>query len=61
MEERKNTKKGLTKKNIKLQYWNDRMLIEVEGYVKSIEHQLKKHVEYDGMNENEVNPNGKHQ
>jgi hypothetical protein len=36
------------------------MLIEINGYAKLTEHQLEKYMEYDGMNENEVNPNGKH-
>jgi hypothetical protein len=37
------------------------MLIEIKGHVKPAKHQLKKHMEYDGMNEDEVNPSGKHQ
>ncbi len=61
VEERTNTKNGITKKHVKLQFWNDQMLIEIKRYAKSIEHQLEEHIEYDGMNENEVNPNGKHQ
>ncbi len=36
------------------------MLIEIKGYTKPIEHQLEEHMEYDGMNEDKVNPNGKH-
>jgi hypothetical protein len=31
------------------------------GYAKPTEHQLEENKEYDGMNEDEVNPNGKHQ
>jgi hypothetical protein len=37
------------------------MLIEIKGYTKPIEHQFKKHMGYDGMNEDKVNPNGIHQ
>jgi len=37
------------------------MLIDIKGYAKPTEHQLKEHMEYDGMNKDEVNPNGKHQ
>jgi hypothetical protein len=37
------------------------MLIEIKGYVKFVKHQLEQHMEYDGMNEDKVNPNGKHQ
>jgi hypothetical protein len=36
------------------------MLIKIKGYVKPIEHELEEHIEYDGTNEYEVNPNGKH-
>jgi hypothetical protein len=32
------------------------MLIEIKGYAKPT-----KHMEYDGMKKDEVNPNGKHQ
>jgi hypothetical protein len=53
--------KGNNKKNAKLQYWKDRMLIEIKRYAKLTEYQLEKHMEYDGMNKDEVNPNGKHQ
>ncbi len=49
------------KKIAKLQYWKDCMLIKINGYVKHVEHQLKEHMEYDGVNEDEVNPNGIHQ
>jgi hypothetical protein len=49
------------KKIAKLQYWKDCMLIKIKGYVKHVEHQLKEHMEYDGVNEDEVNPNGIHQ
>jgi len=48
------------KKNAKLQYWKDHMLIEIKD-AKPIKHQLEKHMKYDGMNKDEVNPNGKHQ
>jgi hypothetical protein len=37
------------------------MLIEIKGYAKPTKHQLEKHTEYDGMNKNDVNPNGRHQ
>jgi hypothetical protein len=37
MEERTNTKKGITKKHAKLQYRKDQMLIEIKGYPKPIE------------------------
>jgi hypothetical protein len=37
------------------------MLIKIKGYAKPTKHQLEKHMEYDGMNEDEANPNGKHQ
>jgi hypothetical protein len=37
------------------------MLIEIKGYAKFVKHQLEKHMEYDGMNEDKINPNGKHQ
>ncbi len=36
-------------------------VIKIKGYAKPIEHQFKKHIEYDRINENKVNPNGKHQ
>jgi hypothetical protein len=41
MEERTNTKNGIIKKHVKLQYQKDRMLIEIKGYAKPIKHQLK--------------------
>jgi hypothetical protein len=34
------------------------MVIEIKGYTKLVKHQLKKHMEYDGMNEDELNPSG---
>ncbi len=37
------------------------MLIKINGYAKFIENQLERHTEYDGMNKNKVNLNGKHQ
>jgi hypothetical protein len=40
MEERTNTKRGITKKYAKLQYQKDWMLIKMKGYVKPIKHQL---------------------
>jgi hypothetical protein len=40
MEERTNTKNGITKKHIKLQYGKDLMLIEIKGYAKLVKHQL---------------------
>jgi hypothetical protein len=58
VKERKNTKKGITKKHVKLQYGKDWMLIKIKGYAKLAKHQLKKHMEYDGMNKDELNPNG---
>ncbi len=36
------------------------MLINIKGYAKPPKHQLEQHMEYDGMNKDEVNPNGKH-
>jgi hypothetical protein len=60
MEERTNTKKGITKKNVKLQEWKDHMLINIKGYAKLAKHLLEEHMEYDGTNKDEVNPNGKH-
>jgi hypothetical protein len=36
------------------------MLIEIKG-VKPTKHELDAHMKYDGMNKDEVNPNGKHQ
>jgi hypothetical protein len=45
------------KKNAKLQYWKDQMLIEIKGYVNPIDHQPEENMENDGMNENEINPN----
>jgi len=38
MEERTNTKKGITKKNAKLQYWKYQMLIKIKGYAIHVEH-----------------------
>jgi hypothetical protein len=35
------------------------MLNEKKGYAKPIERQFKEHMEYDGMNEDAINPNGK--
>jgi hypothetical protein len=61
MKERTNTKKGITKKHVKLQYGKDWMVIKIKGNAKLIKHQLEKHMEYDGMNEDELNPSGKHQ
>jgi hypothetical protein len=37
------------------------MLIEIKGYAKLAEHQFEEYTKYDGMNKDEVNPNGKHQ
>jgi hypothetical protein len=51
MEERTNTKNGITKKHAKMQYWKDQMLIKIKGYAKLVEHQFEKHMEYDDMNE----------
>jgi hypothetical protein len=36
------------------------MVINKKGYAKPAKHQLEEHMEYDGMNKDEVNPNGKH-
>jgi hypothetical protein len=47
---------GITKKHAKLQYWKDQMLIEIKG-AKPTKHQLEEHMKYDGMKEDEVNPN----
>jgi hypothetical protein len=58
---KENTKKGITKKHVKLQYRGDYMLIKIKGYTKPIKYQLKEHIKYDGMNKDKVNPNGKHQ
>jgi hypothetical protein len=30
------------------------MLIEIKGYAKPIKHQLEKHMEYDGINKDEI-------
>ncbi len=60
MEKKTYQKWNLKKKN-KLQYQKGRMLIEIKGHVKPAKHQFKKNMEYDGMNEDEINPNGKHQ
>jgi hypothetical protein len=37
------------------------MLIKIKGYAKLTTHQLKVHMEYDGKNQNVVNPNGNHE
>jgi hypothetical protein len=36
-------------------------LSKIKGNAKLVKHQLEKHMEYDGMNEDELNPSGKHQ
>jgi hypothetical protein len=46
------------KKNVKLQYGKDWMVIEIKGYAKLVKHQLKKHMQYDGTNKDDLNPNG---
>jgi hypothetical protein len=61
MKGRTNAKKIITKKHAKLQYWKDRMLIKIKGYAKPTKHQLENHMEYDDMNKDDVNPNGKQQ
>jgi len=61
VEEKTNTKRGITKKHAKLQYQKDRMLIKINKYAKLTRHQLEKHMEYDGMKKDKVNPNEKHQ
>jgi hypothetical protein len=37
------------------------MLIKIKGYAKPTKHQLENHMEYDDMNKDDVNPNGKQQ
>jgi len=37
------------------------MIIKIKGYAKFIEIQLERHMEYDGVNEDKINLNGKHQ
>ncbi len=49
-----------TKKHAKVQYWKDQMLIEILKYAKFVEYQLEEHMEYDDMNKDKINPNGKH-
>jgi hypothetical protein len=61
VKERTNTKKGIIRKHAKLQYWKDQMLIKIKKYAKLTKHQLKEHMEYDGMNKDEIKPNEKHQ
>ncbi len=61
MEEKTNIKKEITKKHAKLQYSQDQMLIKMKEYAKSVKHQLEEHMEYDGMNKEKINSNGKHQ
>jgi len=36
-------------------------VIKIKGYVKLVEHQFEEHMEYDGMYEDKLKPNGKHQ
>jgi hypothetical protein len=48
------------KKIAKLQYRKDWIRIEIKGYVKHVKHQLKENMEFDSMNEDEINPNGIH-
>jgi hypothetical protein len=36
------------------------MSINIKGYAKLAKHHLEEHMEYDGLNKDEVNPNGKH-
>ncbi len=43
-----------------MQYWKDHILIEIKG-TKPTTHQLEEHMKYDGMKDDEVNRNGKHQ
>jgi hypothetical protein len=59
MEERINTKKGITKKHVKLQHWKDQMLIEIKGYAKPIKHQFKAHMGYDGKEKKHGKPKWK--
>jgi hypothetical protein len=37
------------------------MLIKIKWYIKTVKFQLEKHMEYDGMNKDKINPNVKHQ
>jgi hypothetical protein len=48
-----------TKKHAEVQYWKDKMLIEIKKYAKLVEYQLEEHMEYDDMNKDKINPNGK--
>jgi hypothetical protein len=36
------------------------MLIKINKYAKLAKHQLNKHMEYDGIKKDKVNPSGKH-
>ncbi len=47
--------------NAKLLYRKDWILIDIKGYAKPIEHQLKAHMEYHGKNKEVIYPNGKNQ
>ncbi len=60
MEEKTITNKRTTKK-CQIVIYKNQMLIEIKGHVKPTEDQLEEHMEYDGMHEDKVNPNGKHQ
>jgi transcription initiation factor TFIID subunit TAF12 len=61
VEEKTNTKKGITKKYVMLQHWKYWMLVEIKGYAKLVQCQLEKHMGYDDKNRDEINSNGKHQ
>jgi hypothetical protein len=51
---------GNNKKNAMLQHRKDWMLVEIKGYVKFVERQLKMHIGYDDKNKDAINPNEKH-
>jgi hypothetical protein len=61
VEERINIKKGITTKTCHVPIFKDQMLIDIKGYAKFVEHQLKMHMGYDGKNEYVINPNENHQ
>ncbi len=54
IKERTNNKKGTTKKNAKLQYRKDQMLIKIKEYIKPVKHQFKKHIKYENMNKSKI-------
>jgi hypothetical protein len=60
VEERTNTKKRKQKK-CQIVILEKSNVIKIKGYVKLVEHQFEEHMEYDGMYEDKLKPNGKHQ